>query len=72
MFLMYPYRIGLIEWMENTCTLKDLLLRTRTEEEQQTVTRYSSTRYAKNIEESTTDLTGDLDQKNVSFCLCSL
>uniref|UniRef100_A0A8C7SL94 DNA-dependent protein kinase catalytic subunit n=1 Tax=Oncorhynchus mykiss TaxID=8022 RepID=A0A8C7SL94_ONCMY len=26
-------RIGLIEWMENTCTLKDLLLRTRTEEE---------------------------------------
>ncbi|KAM9553657.1 DNA-dependent protein kinase catalytic subunit [Salvelinus alpinus] len=32
-------RIGLIEWMENTCTLKDLLLRTRTEEEQQTVTR---------------------------------
>ncbi|KAK6293153.1 hypothetical protein J4Q44_G00366540 [Coregonus suidteri] len=32
-------RIGLIEWMENTCTLKDLLLRTRTEEEQKTVTR---------------------------------
>uniref|UniRef100_A0A8L0DT02 DNA-dependent protein kinase catalytic subunit n=1 Tax=Oncorhynchus mykiss TaxID=8022 RepID=A0A8L0DT02_ONCMY len=38
-------RIGLIEWMENTCTLKDLLLRTRTEEEQQTLTRYSSSRY---------------------------
>uniref|UniRef100_A0A8C7SDY8 DNA-dependent protein kinase catalytic subunit n=1 Tax=Oncorhynchus mykiss TaxID=8022 RepID=A0A8C7SDY8_ONCMY len=64
-------RIGLIEWMENTCTLKDLLLRTRTEEEQQTLTRYSSSRYAKNIE-STTDLTDDLDKTNVSFCLCSL
>uniref|UniRef100_A0A8C7HZ68 DNA-dependent protein kinase catalytic subunit n=1 Tax=Oncorhynchus kisutch TaxID=8019 RepID=A0A8C7HZ68_ONCKI len=59
-------RIGLIEWMENTCTLKDLLLRTRTEEEQQTLTRYSSSRYAKNIE-STTDLTDDLDKTNVSF-----
>uniref|UniRef100_A0A4W5N3K6 DNA-dependent protein kinase catalytic subunit n=1 Tax=Hucho hucho TaxID=62062 RepID=A0A4W5N3K6_9TELE len=42
-------RIGLIEWMENTCTLKDLLLRTRSEEEQQTVTRYSSTRYVNNF-----------------------
>ncbi|KAM4606662.1 DNA-dependent protein kinase catalytic subunit [Polymixia lowei] len=32
-------RIGLIEWMENTCTLKDLLSSTMTEEEQKMVKR---------------------------------
>ncbi|XP_041924731.1 DNA-dependent protein kinase catalytic subunit isoform X1 [Alosa sapidissima] len=30
-------RIGLIEWMENTCTLKDFLASRRTEEEQKTI-----------------------------------
>lgn len=37
---MYTYRIGLIEWMENTCTLKDFLFNTRTEEEQKATMRY--------------------------------
>ncbi|XP_071387705.1 DNA-dependent protein kinase catalytic subunit [Centroberyx affinis] len=32
-------RIGLIEWMENTCTLKDLLSSSRTEEEQKMASR---------------------------------
>ncbi|KAL1006455.1 hypothetical protein UPYG_G00072620 [Umbra pygmaea] len=32
-------RIGLIEWMESTCTLKELLLNTRTEEENNTALR---------------------------------
>ncbi|KAL6490371.1 hypothetical protein MHYP_G00007160 [Metynnis hypsauchen] len=32
-------RIGLIEWMENTCTLKDFLASRRTEKEQMTITR---------------------------------
>uniref|UniRef100_A0A9J8AJD6 DNA-dependent protein kinase catalytic subunit n=1 Tax=Cyprinus carpio carpio TaxID=630221 RepID=A0A9J8AJD6_CYPCA len=32
-------RIGLIEWMENTCTLKDFLSSRRTEQEQMTVTK---------------------------------
>uniref|UniRef100_W5KIE9 DNA-dependent protein kinase catalytic subunit n=1 Tax=Astyanax mexicanus TaxID=7994 RepID=W5KIE9_ASTMX len=32
-------RIGLIEWMENTCTLKDFLASRRTEKEQKTITR---------------------------------
>ncbi|XP_062335709.1 DNA-dependent protein kinase catalytic subunit [Osmerus eperlanus] len=32
-------RIGLIEWMENTCTLKDFLFNTRTEEEQKATMR---------------------------------
>uniref|UniRef100_A0A672S298 DNA-dependent protein kinase catalytic subunit n=1 Tax=Sinocyclocheilus grahami TaxID=75366 RepID=A0A672S298_SINGR len=32
-------RIGLIEWMENTCTLKDFLSSRRTEEEQKTITK---------------------------------
>uniref|UniRef100_A0A3Q4MQ59 DNA-dependent protein kinase catalytic subunit n=1 Tax=Neolamprologus brichardi TaxID=32507 RepID=A0A3Q4MQ59_NEOBR len=34
-------RIGLIEWMENTCTLKEFVLNTMTEEEQQRAGRYS-------------------------------
>ncbi|KAM4534321.1 DNA-dependent protein kinase catalytic subunit isoform 1-T1 [Odontesthes bonariensis] len=34
-------RIGLIEWMENTCTLKEFLYNTVTEEEQQRVARSS-------------------------------
>ncbi|XP_051572291.1 DNA-dependent protein kinase catalytic subunit-like isoform X3 [Myxocyprinus asiaticus] len=32
-------RIGLIEWMENTCTLKDFLSSRRTEQEQKTITQ---------------------------------
>ncbi|XP_056317923.1 DNA-dependent protein kinase catalytic subunit [Danio aesculapii] len=32
-------RIGLIEWMENTCTLKDFLSSRRTEQEQKTITK---------------------------------
>ncbi|KAF4110944.1 hypothetical protein G5714_007975 [Onychostoma macrolepis] len=32
-------RIGLIEWMENTCTLKDFLSSRRTEQEQRTITK---------------------------------
>ncbi|XP_026875191.2 DNA-dependent protein kinase catalytic subunit [Electrophorus electricus] len=32
-------RIGLIEWMENTCTLKDFLAGSRTKKEQKTITR---------------------------------
>ncbi|XP_036452457.1 DNA-dependent protein kinase catalytic subunit isoform X2 [Colossoma macropomum] len=32
-------RIGLIEWMENTCTLKDFLASRRTEKEQKTITQ---------------------------------
>ncbi|KAM9839260.1 DNA-dependent protein kinase catalytic subunit [Aulostomus maculatus] len=32
-------RIGLIEWMENTCTLKEFLTSTLTDEEQQTAAR---------------------------------
>uniref|UniRef100_A0A3B4ZYV0 DNA-dependent protein kinase catalytic subunit n=1 Tax=Stegastes partitus TaxID=144197 RepID=A0A3B4ZYV0_9TELE len=32
-------RIGLIEWMENTCTLKEFLTNTMTEEEQQRASR---------------------------------
>ncbi|KAJ0059871.1 hypothetical protein NL108_014572, partial [Boleophthalmus pectinirostris] len=32
-------RIGLIEWMENTCTLKDFLTNTATEKEQKTATK---------------------------------
>ncbi|XP_062235399.1 DNA-dependent protein kinase catalytic subunit [Platichthys flesus] len=32
-------RIGLIEWMDNTCTLKDFLISTMTEEEQHTSKR---------------------------------
>lgn len=35
------YRIGLIEWMENTCTLKEFVNSTMTEEEQQRAARYS-------------------------------
>uniref|UniRef100_A0A4W4HUH9 DNA-dependent protein kinase catalytic subunit n=1 Tax=Electrophorus electricus TaxID=8005 RepID=A0A4W4HUH9_ELEEL len=34
-------RIGLIEWMENTCTLKDFLAGSRTKKEQKTITRYA-------------------------------
>lgn len=33
-------RIGLIEWMENTCTLKEFLYSTMTKEEQQRTARY--------------------------------
>lgn len=33
------YRIGLIEWMENTRTLKDFLFSRRTEQEQRRVTK---------------------------------
>ncbi|XP_066538129.1 DNA-dependent protein kinase catalytic subunit [Hoplias malabaricus] len=32
-------RVGLIEWMENTCTLKDFLASRRTEKEQRTITQ---------------------------------
>uniref|UniRef100_A0A3B4GWP3 DNA-dependent protein kinase catalytic subunit n=1 Tax=Pundamilia nyererei TaxID=303518 RepID=A0A3B4GWP3_9CICH len=35
-------RIGLIEWMENTCTLKEFVLNTMTEEEQQRAGRYKN------------------------------
>uniref|UniRef100_A0A3Q2ZLZ6 DNA-dependent protein kinase catalytic subunit n=1 Tax=Kryptolebias marmoratus TaxID=37003 RepID=A0A3Q2ZLZ6_KRYMA len=34
-------RIGLIEWMENTCTLKDFLYNTMTDEEQQRARGYT-------------------------------
>lgn len=36
----YVYRIGLIEWMENTSTLKDFLYNTMTEKEKQRALRY--------------------------------
>uniref|UniRef100_A0A6Q2XXY4 DNA-dependent protein kinase catalytic subunit n=1 Tax=Esox lucius TaxID=8010 RepID=A0A6Q2XXY4_ESOLU len=48
-------RIGLIEWMEHTCTLKELLFNARTEEEQRDALRYRSVhpqRYASGSEGS--------------------
>lgn len=36
------FRIGLIEWMENTCTLKEFLYSTMTDVEQQRAGRYSA------------------------------
>lgn len=36
------YRIGLIEWMENTCTLKEFLAAAMTEEESLRAARYTS------------------------------
>lgn len=35
------YRIGLIEWMENTCTLKEFLYSTMNEQEKQRTEGYS-------------------------------
>lgn len=35
-FCMYCCRVGLIEWMENTCVLKDFIKNTMTKEEQKT------------------------------------
>lgn len=37
---MNVYRIGLIEWMENACTLKDFVINTMTDAEQEGVKKY--------------------------------
>lgn len=36
------YRIGLIEWLENTCTLKEFLFSTATNGEKERAARYST------------------------------
>uniref|UniRef100_A0A3B4GU24 DNA-dependent protein kinase catalytic subunit n=1 Tax=Pundamilia nyererei TaxID=303518 RepID=A0A3B4GU24_9CICH len=47
-------RIGLIEWMENTCTLKEFVLNTMTEEEQQRAGRYMDCMYSMTAQDMVT------------------